>query len=125
MRTEWQVWWNATLLFDLTDDDAALMVADGNPGIGFFIGAGAANDEFYFSDVTVHELPLDGADSTMAGARKSERRGGRGQLFFALLALVFVTAIAVVRAQRATRGRAPRERTRLAKRGPAGPARVV
>lgn len=52
-----RAWWNNVLIFDVTDNDAALKQTTGDPGIGFYIGSGGAtNTEFGFSAVTITRL---------------------------------------------------------------------
>jgi hypothetical protein len=49
-------WWNNVQIFQYTDNDAALKVTTGNPGIGFYITQGAQNDDFGFTSLTVTSL---------------------------------------------------------------------
>jgi hypothetical protein len=56
-------WWNSNQIFQYTDNDAALKVTTGNPGIGFYIEQGAANDDFGFTSVTVTSIGTSAVNS--------------------------------------------------------------
>ena len=51
-----KLWWNSTLLIDVTDTDAVLQFTTGNPGIGFYTGSGAVNTDLGFSDFSAGTL---------------------------------------------------------------------
>jgi len=54
-----RVWWNDVIKIDYTDNDAALKITTGDPGIGFYINAGPprpANTDFGFDSITVRGL---------------------------------------------------------------------
>lgn len=51
-----RVWFNDVLQIDFTDNDAALKITSGDPGIGFFVNPGVSNTDFGFSSVTIRSL---------------------------------------------------------------------
>lgn len=51
-----RVWWNDALKIDFTDSDTSLQIANGNPGIGFYVSGGAPNTDFGFDAVTIRSL---------------------------------------------------------------------
>ncbi len=51
-----RVWINDVIQIDHTDNDAALGITTGNPGIGFYVDANTPNSDFGFDAVTVRAL---------------------------------------------------------------------
>lgn len=51
-----QVWFNDILQIDFTDNDSALNILTGDPGIGFFVNPGVSPTEFGFSSVRIGRL---------------------------------------------------------------------
>lgn len=51
-----RAWVNDVIQIDYTDNNTSLNIVTGNPGIGFFVDAGAPNTDFGFDAVTIRAL---------------------------------------------------------------------